>query len=73
MKAALSSLTLFSLAFEFPGVLSATYNLIEDYSGSSFFDKWDFYGDTGIWNGTAPYDNTTVGTRNRYLHGVYFC
>jgi len=28
------------------------YNLVADYSGSTFFDKWDFYG---------MYDNLTNG------------
>ncbi|KAF7791566.1 hypothetical protein EIP86_002582 [Pleurotus ostreatoroseus] len=58
MKAALS-LTLVSLAL--PGALGASYNLAVDYSGANWFDKWDFYGDTGEWNGTTPWDNTTVG------------
>jgi hypothetical protein len=29
-----------------------SYLLVTDYSGSSFFDKWDFYG---------SYDNLTLG------------
>lgn len=33
-------------------VHSATYNLVKDYSGSGFFDEWDFYG---------SWDNLTLG------------
>ena len=28
------------------------YDIVQDYSGSSFFDKWDFYGN---------WDNLTLG------------
>ena len=58
MQPALASLTLLALALP---ALSATFNLAQEYAGSTWFDKWDFYGDTGIWNGTTPWDNTTVG------------
>ena len=66
MKAALS-LSLVSLAL--PGALGASYNLAVDYSGANWFDKWDFYGDTGEWNGTTPWDNTTVGQQLLYSIG----
>ena len=42
---AVTSLTLASGA-------SAAYNLVREYSGSSFFEGWDFYGN---------YDNLTNG------------
>ena len=32
---------------------SAAYNLVKEFSGSSFFDGWEFYGN---------YDNLTNGT-----------
>ena len=32
--------------------VSATYSLVKEYSGSTFFDGWDFYGN---------YDNLTNG------------
>jgi len=31
---------------------AATYNLADDYSGTTFFDHWDYYG---------KYDNLTLG------------
>lgn len=34
------------------------YNLLEDFSGDTFFDKWDFYGN---------YDNLTLGTHRSAL------
>ena len=62
MKAALSIATLFTLGLS---AKAANLTLVQEYSGSSFFDKWDFYGDSfsgqaGLWNST-PYDDTTNG------------
>lgn len=37
------------------------YSLIREYSGQSFFDRWDFYGD---------YDNLTAG-EHRIRHSLY--
>jgi hypothetical protein len=36
--------------------LSASYDLVRDYSGTSFFDRWDFYG---------SWDNLTLGVLAR--------
>ena len=41
--------------------------LVKTYAGDTFFDDWDFYGDTtaglvaGPWNGRVPFDDTTNG------------
>ena len=51
---------------------AANYTLVKDYSGSSFFDDWDFYGDSNVgvnntaWNGSAPFDDLTNGKWSRY-------
>ena len=63
MKATLSATTLLSLV---AAASAANLTLVKTYSGSSFFDDWDFYGDTtsgllGPWNGSSPYDDTTNG------------
>lgn len=47
-----SATTLLSLASV---VLGANFTLVQDYSGDSFFDAWDFYGN---------YDNLTNGKRS---------
>jgi hypothetical protein len=46
--------TLLSLAPYFLSLLtlSASYDLVRDYSGTTFFDRWDFYG---------SWDNLTLG------------
>lgn len=48
----------------FPRVVS--YDLVRDYSGATFFDRWDFYG---------SWDNLTLGTSIRskfpFLLSVY--
>ncbi|PSR73011.1 hypothetical protein PHLCEN_2v11115 [Hermanssonia centrifuga] len=36
--------------------VTANFTLIQEYSGSTFFDKWDFAADLGQY-----YDNTTSG------------
>ena len=64
MKAILSATTLVSLAAT--ANAAASFSLVKSYSGTSFFDDWDFYGDTdaglvGAWNGSSPYDDTTNG------------
>lgn len=42
MRPATASTLLFLVA---PTLVSATsYNLVKDYSGDSFFDGWNFYG-----------------------------
>ena len=48
-------LSIYTLGFLVPTTLG--YNLLRDYSGSTFFDGWDFYG--------AP-DNLTNGTMNGF-------
>lgn len=63
MKTVLSLTTLVSLAV---AANAANLTLVTEYSGSSFFDNWQFYGDTtsgvnGPWNGTVPWDDTTTG------------
>ena len=46
----------------------AAYNLVREYSGSSFFSGWDFYGN---------YDNLTNGASrftsrvDRWIHGGF--
>lgn len=69
MKAVLSSLTFFSLVLP---TLSASYNLLQEYSGPNWFQNWDFYGDSGDFNGSAPWDNTTVGAHARSSAGLIF-
>ena len=49
MHTLLSATTLVSFA---SAVLGANFSLVQDYSGSGFFDAWDFYGN---------YDNLTNG------------
>src|SRR5258707_11352517 len=52
--------------FVFPALLllllfqianAATFNLLDDFSGETFFEKWDFYG---------SYDNLTLGSAHVY-------
>src|SRR6266576_3289772 len=45
-------LALFLLATNLVAPAGAVYSLLREYSGSSFFDRWDFYGNI---------DNTTWG------------
>ncbi|KAJ3555376.1 hypothetical protein NM688_g2611 [Phlebia brevispora] len=58
--AVLLSLTASALA-------ASNLTLLKEYSGSSFFDDWDFYGDSNVnylgepWNGTTPWDDFTSG------------
>jgi len=42
----------------FPIVNAATFDLVDDFSGKTFFDKWDFYG---------HYDNLTLGLLHVFL------
>jgi len=56
MKASFSLLFLLSISFH--SVFSAKYNLADDYSGATFFDRWDYYGN---------WDNLTLG-----LHLFFF-
>lgn len=49
MNAVIRSLSLLALCRL---ALAANFTLVKDYSGSTFFDDWDFYG---------YYDNTTSG------------
>ena len=66
MKATQSALALLSLA---AAAKAANLTLIQEYSGSTFFDDWQFYGDTTTningtaWNGSHPYDDFTNGLR----------
>ena len=67
MKAALSATTLFSFVV---AATAANLPLVMEYSGATFFDKWDFYGDSdagllGPWNGSHPYDDSTNGAPSR--------
>jgi hypothetical protein len=55
MQSLLSSLAFFLLLLSLPIANAATYNLLDDFSGQTFFDKWDFY---GYW------DNLTLGKRS---------
>ena len=48
------STTLLGLASLFS--LSSSYDLVRDYSGTTFFDRWDFYG---------SWDNLTLGVLSR--------
>ena len=47
--------------------LAANLTLVKDYSGSTFFDDWDFYGDSPTnandqpWDGINPWDDYTLG------------
>ena len=41
----------------FPIANAATFNLLDDFSGETFFEKWDFYG---------TYDNLTLGSSHVY-------
>jgi hypothetical protein len=54
------STTLLSLAPYFLSLLSSStsYDLVRDYSGTTFFDRWDFYG---------SWDNLTLGELARIL------
>lgn len=45
-------LSVFALLFR-TGVLAAAFDLLHDYSGSSFFTGWEFYG---------KWDNLTLGS-----------
>jgi hypothetical protein len=48
------ALPFFLLATNLVAPAEAVYSLLREYSGSSFFDAWDFYGNV---------DNTTWGKR----------
>ena len=52
------STILLSLALSFLSLLSLSspYELVRDYSGTTFFDRWDFYG---------SWDNLTLGVLAR--------
>lgn len=52
------STILLSLALRFLSLLSpsSSYDLVRDYSGTTFFDRWDFYG---------SWDNLTLGALAR--------
>lgn len=52
-----SSLSLFSLLFS----VVSCYNIVDDFSGLTFFDNWDFYGN---------YDNLTLGVCQRTMFCV---
>ena len=72
MKAVLSFTTLITLGLS---AKAANLTLVQEYSGTSFFDKWDFYGDTtsgqaGLWNST-PYDDTTNGELQSSLRMLF--
>ena len=58
---------------------AANFSLIKEYSGQTFFDDWQFYGDTaaglnpmtGPWNGRVPFDDLNNGTQiaaSKVLH-----
>ncbi|TFK38093.1 concanavalin A-like lectin/glucanase domain-containing protein [Crucibulum laeve] len=48
----MKSLPFSLVAFFLPAVVISGYELVQDYSGISFFDQWDFYG---------SWDNLTLG------------
>ena len=50
-------LPFFLLATSLAAPAGAVYSLLREYSGSSFFDAWDFYGNV---------DNTTWGKPYAY-------
>ena len=66
MKVVHSATTLVSFGL---AAKAANLTLVQEYSGATFFDKWNFYGDTtggllGPWNGSHPYDDSTNGARD---------
>ena len=52
MKATISWLALLSFVGPVIGQLTIHYNPVREHSGSTFFDRWTYYGDV---------DNTTWG------------
>ena len=52
MKVTSSWITLLSFAGPVIGQVSTRFNAVREYSGSTFFDRWTYYGDV---------DNTTWG------------
>ena len=61
MKTVVSSLTLVSLLLSLSAAQAATFNLLQEYKGDTWFDDWNFYADEGVWDGVTPWDNSTVG------------
>lgn len=50
------------------GALAANFSLVQDYSGSGFFDGWDFYGNyDNLTNGDVVYVNATNATSLAYV------
>ena len=53
---------------------AANLTLFEEYSGTTFFDDWLFYGDTNVdvngdpWNGVNPWDDLTSGSCSLLPH-----
>lgn len=47
---------------------TATYSLVRDYSGSSFFDRWTYYGKyDNLTNGDVTWVNSSVATSSPQL------
>jgi hypothetical protein len=42
---------------------STSYDLVREYSGPTFFDRWDFFG---------SWDNLTLGVLARIFHCIFF-
>jgi hypothetical protein len=53
--------TLLSLSFLSLLPSSSSYDLVREYSGPTFFDRWDFYG---------SWDNLTLGVLARIFTGI---
>ncbi|GJE89020.1 glycoside hydrolase family 16 protein [Phanerochaete sordida] len=50
------------------GALAANFSLVQDYSGTGFFDAWDFYGNfDNLTNGDVTYVNQTNATNLAYV------
>lgn len=50
------------------GALAANFSLVQDYTGSGFFDAWQFYGNfDNLTNGDVTYVNQTNATGLAYV------
>ncbi|KAJ6451631.1 glycoside hydrolase family 16 protein [Mycena sanguinolenta] len=68
MRSNPSSLALLSVLL--PGILAATtYDMVLDYSGSTFFDRWDFYGNfDNLTNGDAFFVTSKVASSSKLAY-----
>ena len=81
------ALLFYLLATNLGTQVGAVYSLVREYSGASFFDRWDFYGnidDTtwGKWlTGLPKFDTNPLIRRKRdllgpprcHVQGTYIC